>query len=240
MTIVDDFQALYKLRGVRIVSELLGKAPTDLLRRTGVDGLLFAVSNDVWSVAMKLIGVHQSLSTAMTALRDPNTPELLKISIQTTLALVEKMTGKNSVERFDRLCQLVGEDIIGKIFTYVQAGGDAIADRSLDATVEVLPETIVSLGIGSARYLKVSYKNYYVFKMTTGLVFRLSYHIFSQYSLRLLHRRTRNKFHAKHWIRLSRSAHRVCQGGKVFLQMAWPKPGLSAQVRTVFTCKRSF
>lgn len=44
MTLLDDYEAKYKLWGVRIVLEMLKHVPKDLLRRTGVDGLLRSVS----------------------------------------------------------------------------------------------------------------------------------------------------------------------------------------------------
>jgi uncharacterized protein YfaT (DUF1175 family) len=44
MTLLDDYEAKYKLWGVRIVLEMLKHVPNDLLRRTGVDGLLRSVS----------------------------------------------------------------------------------------------------------------------------------------------------------------------------------------------------
>lgn len=40
MTFLDDYEARYKLRGVVIVQEMLRHVPKDLLKRTGVDGLL--------------------------------------------------------------------------------------------------------------------------------------------------------------------------------------------------------
>lgn len=43
MTIMDDFEVYYKVRGVQIVSEMLRQVPAGILRRTGVDGLLFTV-----------------------------------------------------------------------------------------------------------------------------------------------------------------------------------------------------
>ena len=43
MTYLDDYEAPYKLLGVRIVSEMLKTVPKDLLRRTGIDGLLLPV-----------------------------------------------------------------------------------------------------------------------------------------------------------------------------------------------------
>lgn len=44
MTMLDDYEASRKVQGIKIVSEMLGKVPKDLLRRTGVDGLIFTVS----------------------------------------------------------------------------------------------------------------------------------------------------------------------------------------------------
>ena len=43
MTFLDDYEARYKLQGVTIVRELLRRVSTDLLKRTGIDGLLRTV-----------------------------------------------------------------------------------------------------------------------------------------------------------------------------------------------------
>jgi hypothetical protein len=43
MTLLDDYQMKYKLRGVQIAAHLLENAPGELLRRTGIDGLLYQV-----------------------------------------------------------------------------------------------------------------------------------------------------------------------------------------------------
>lgn len=43
MTFLDDYQSPYKLRGVMLVSDLLEKAPTSLLKRTGIAELLQSV-----------------------------------------------------------------------------------------------------------------------------------------------------------------------------------------------------
>ncbi len=43
MTLLDDYQGLYKLRGVQIVAVMLGNVPGQLLKRTGVDSLLIQV-----------------------------------------------------------------------------------------------------------------------------------------------------------------------------------------------------
>lgn len=43
MTLLDDYEVRYKLPGVRIISEMLDRVPPELLRRTGMDGLIFSV-----------------------------------------------------------------------------------------------------------------------------------------------------------------------------------------------------
>lgn len=43
MTLLDDYEVVYKLRGVAIISRMLKTVPPDLLRRTGVDELIFSV-----------------------------------------------------------------------------------------------------------------------------------------------------------------------------------------------------
>jgi hypothetical protein len=44
MTLLDDYESYHKLNGIKIVTELLDHAPPQLLKRTGVDGLLITVS----------------------------------------------------------------------------------------------------------------------------------------------------------------------------------------------------
>lgn len=43
MSFLDDYQVPYKLLGVRLVSDMLTRVPSDLLLRTGVDALIFTV-----------------------------------------------------------------------------------------------------------------------------------------------------------------------------------------------------
>lgn len=43
MTLMDDYEVVYKLRGIAIISQMLKTVPPDLLRRTGVDELIFSV-----------------------------------------------------------------------------------------------------------------------------------------------------------------------------------------------------
>jgi hypothetical protein len=43
MTLLDDYEVPHKLSGTRAARALIAAAPPDLLRRTGVADLLFAV-----------------------------------------------------------------------------------------------------------------------------------------------------------------------------------------------------
>ncbi|OCH95884.1 hypothetical protein OBBRIDRAFT_787731 [Obba rivulosa] len=132
MTMLDDFEAVYKLQGVCIASDMLKAVPADLLRRTGVDGLLF-----------------NSLRNCMTFLKNPETPDLIRASVLAARALVECSTTPGSAQRFDRLCAILGEGIIGSV--WVHASGDL---DTLEASVDVLPDIIRTLDIGTVRYLK--------------------------------------------------------------------------------------
>jgi hypothetical protein len=43
MILLDDFEARYKLLGIRVVNAMLERAPLPLLNRTGVSELILAV-----------------------------------------------------------------------------------------------------------------------------------------------------------------------------------------------------
>ena len=49
MTLLDDYEARFKLQGVEIVSEMLRRVPKVLLKRTGVDGLIRTVCVTLFS-----------------------------------------------------------------------------------------------------------------------------------------------------------------------------------------------
>ena len=51
--------------------------------------------------------------------------------------------------RFDKLCALLGDGIIGNVWIYASTEVE-----SVQATLEVLPDVLEMLGIGCARYLK--------------------------------------------------------------------------------------
>ena len=43
MTLLDDYEVSYKLLGVQAVAKMLENVPAEILRRSGVDELLFTV-----------------------------------------------------------------------------------------------------------------------------------------------------------------------------------------------------
>jgi hypothetical protein len=158
MTYLDDFEAPYKLRGVHLVSDLLSRVPPELLKRTGVDGLLFT-----------------SLSGTFNHLRDPFTPDLIRAAVPTTLHLIDitlppslapppptsgfpsisrtlvksGSSPANPATRYEHLSTLLGSCLIGTVFLYAYADPEAIL-----AATDMLPLVLTHIGIGAARWLK--------------------------------------------------------------------------------------
>jgi len=138
MTLLDDYEVAYKLRGITTVSRMLKTVPPDLLRRTGVDDLIFS------SLKGTLVFVH-----------DPKTPELLSSSIPAIVELVDLLLPARALskaggkQRFDRLCSVLGEGIIGNI--WIHASRDVATIR---ATIDQVPLLVESLGVCAVRYLK--------------------------------------------------------------------------------------
>ncbi|KAH7931416.1 hypothetical protein BV22DRAFT_998586 [Leucogyrophana mollusca] len=132
MTFLDDYEARYKLCGIQLASNMLKSVPRELLRRTGVDGLLL-----------------RSLLSTLNHLRNPETPSLIRAAVPATLSLIHGTTAPGSSQRFEQLCSLLGDGIIGGVWIYAYADPDTI-----EASIDVLPDIIITLGIGAARYLK--------------------------------------------------------------------------------------
>ncbi|KAJ7762837.1 hypothetical protein DFH07DRAFT_739057 [Mycena maculata] len=133
MALLDDYEARYKLMGVRITTLMLERVPASVLKRTGVDSLLIA-----------------ALNRSLTQLQSPETPVLLPAAISSSLTLIQLMTSVGSADRFDQLCALLGDGIIGSIWPYASDRLEALL-----ASIEALPVVVEALGVGCARYLKV-------------------------------------------------------------------------------------
>jgi hypothetical protein len=72
------------------------------------------------------------------------------VAVQTTLKLIIRTTTPGSEPRASRLFVLLGDGIIGTVWTYGTNAPDSVL-----ASYEVLPDVLKVIGIGSARYLKV-------------------------------------------------------------------------------------
>ncbi|KIK54455.1 hypothetical protein GYMLUDRAFT_905811 [Collybiopsis luxurians FD-317 M1] len=132
MTFLDDYQVPYKLKGVEMINELLQRLPREILKRTGVDGL-----------------VQNSLNTCLAQLDDPESPKLIQAAVSASLSLTLLTTSPGSATQFDQLCGLLGERIIGTIWLYSYDKGGVIL-----ASVDALPPVLSALGLGCTRYLK--------------------------------------------------------------------------------------
>ncbi|KAF8650707.1 hypothetical protein AX16_005080 [Volvariella volvacea WC 439] len=132
MTLLDDYEVRFKIQGVRIVYALLDNAPKDVLKRTGIDGL-----------------IYNSLTTCLAQLNNPLTPSILNVTFPTILLHIAKTTSIGSQDRFDKLCHVLGEGIIGGIWIHAEEKVEIVG-----VSLIWLKEVVRELGIGSVRYLK--------------------------------------------------------------------------------------
>lgn len=99
----------------------------------------------------------KSLKGTLVFVHDPKTPELLSSSIPTIVELVDLLLPARALskaggkQRFDRLCSVLGEGIIGSM--WIHASRDVATVR---ATIDQVPLLVESLGVCAVRYLKVS------------------------------------------------------------------------------------
>src|SRR6266436_1348326 len=91
----------------------------------------------------------KSLSISLINLHNPLTPFIIRTAIPTTLSLINLSTPPGSQVRFEKLCALLGDGVIGNVWIYA-----SMEPQSVQATLDVIPGVIEMLGIGCARYLK--------------------------------------------------------------------------------------
>ncbi|KAL1658813.1 hypothetical protein GGF50DRAFT_66522 [Schizophyllum commune] len=133
MTLLDDYQSAYKLKGIVVVRDVLARVPAGLLKRTGVAALL-----------------QTSLNKSLGVTEGPHAPAILREASAAILSLVALTTVEGSRERFDQLCALLGDGIIGTTWTYASREKDVML-----ASLQALPAVVDALGVGAARYLRV-------------------------------------------------------------------------------------
>lgn len=120
MTMLDDYEPKFKLRGVRIVRELMNSVPGTLLKRTGVQGL-----------------IRSALSNCLAHLQADESPDLIREAINAQLELTLLTTRADEQAHFDQLCELLGEGVISGVWFYGYDKEDVIL-----ASVEALPGLI--------------------------------------------------------------------------------------------------
>jgi hypothetical protein len=98
----------------------------------------------------------RSLTTSLSHLNNPETADLIRATVPTMLSLIRLTTSLGSAERFDQLCALLGDGIIGSVWMYTPHDLDAML-----ASLDLLPSIVQALGIGSVRYLKVGFVHPY-------------------------------------------------------------------------------
>ncbi|KAH8830536.1 hypothetical protein DL96DRAFT_950624 [Flagelloscypha sp. PMI_526] len=133
MTLLDDFDTTYKTRGAETVEKVLANVPRILLQQTGVHMLL-----------------SSSLKTCLAFIETDSSPRLLRSSIRAQVALNGLMHSSQSRAYFDKTCELLGDGIIGSVWTYAYNKPQALL-----ATFDVLPLVVEHLGIGCIRFMKV-------------------------------------------------------------------------------------
>jgi hypothetical protein len=84
------------------------------------------------------------------ALHDPFSPSLIRHAVPTTITLVNLLNPQASASRFEKLCHVLGEGIIGGVWVYASRELDTV-----EASMHACEALVRDLGIGSVRYLKV-------------------------------------------------------------------------------------
>ncbi|KAF8305477.1 hypothetical protein DL93DRAFT_2102035 [Clavulina sp. PMI_390] len=132
MTLVDDFDPRFKPRGIAVATELVDRVDASLLKRTGVDSLLF-----------------QFLGTAMRFLSEETAPPLFLASTTCYLRLTNRIAEPGSQRRYELLWTLISEDIIGGAWIYGTRNA-----KMIETSVEALIPVVDELGISSVRFFK--------------------------------------------------------------------------------------
>ncbi|KIM33535.1 hypothetical protein M408DRAFT_326227 [Serendipita vermifera MAFF 305830] len=132
LTYMDDWEAAQRLFGVALTRQLVARAPSSLLTRTGIDQL-----------------IRTSLGTSLLRFGDPLSPILFKQAAMASMELAGKTAKVGSPEYYQLLFSLVGENIIGGAWTFGYR-----EPLLIQATYEILPQILENLGVACVRYLK--------------------------------------------------------------------------------------
>lgn len=83
---------------------------------------------------------------------------MLRAAVPAAANLIERTTAYGSEQRFSQLSSLLGDGLIGSVWMYGSEDADTV-----EASVDVLPNVVRALGVGSTRYLKVSMNTFRVY-----------------------------------------------------------------------------
>ncbi len=90
------------------------------------------------------------MKICLTFLHNPETPDLIRAAVPASVQLTELTTAPASSSRFEQLCSLLGDGLIGNIWVYASRDPE-----TLQASYDVIPDVVRVLEIGAVRYLKV-------------------------------------------------------------------------------------
>lgn len=132
LTLLDDYKPPYRIRGVNATRTLLDKVSASLLRRTGIDELIFKA----------LRGTLQNLTSEWA-------PDLLHSAMPCYIALVDLVSPNDDLKRFNKLSELV-TDVLVPGWLYASSRIEVMI-----ASVDSLLLVVRALRAGSIRFLKV-------------------------------------------------------------------------------------
>ncbi|KAG8977881.1 hypothetical protein FRC05_000409 [Tulasnella sp. 425] len=132
MTLLDDYQTIFRIKGIQVLHGLLEQVDGNLLKRTGIASLF-----------------SNSLLNSINRSTDPEIALILPLASRTLQMLIALTTEVGSRERFDQLCECLSTGIIGGVWIFAGENLEA-----MEASIETLLPLVEALDIGCCRYLK--------------------------------------------------------------------------------------
>ncbi len=177
LTLLDDYEPMFRLRGMRCLEGFLNKVGKGLIVRMGIGNLFLQVSialeityptpDDRKDVDIKLtftvyplplfplgLGSIQSIQHSISLHPSPPSPSLLPIALPLLLThLLPKITSPTSSERAEIIAEAVEKGLING-WNYAPTG--KAGEEGLRAVAEGVEVICQEVGMGVVRWLKVS------------------------------------------------------------------------------------
>ncbi|KAG8915987.1 hypothetical protein FRC01_003447 [Tulasnella sp. 417] len=132
MTLLDDHQTIFRIKGIQVLRGLLDRVDAKLLERTGIASLF-----------------STSLLNSTSRSTDPEISLILPLASGTLQRLIELTTEVGSRERFDRTWECLSTGVVGGVWIFA---GEKL--EAMEASIETLLPLVDALKIGCCRYLK--------------------------------------------------------------------------------------